>query len=533
MIPGIGEITEKNLWKKGILTWDDLEEGSYVIGSSKAKRKIIEDYLGRADRALCEGDASFFAKHLPQQEHWRIYREFRGKTLFLDIETTGLSRYYDRITLIGTFDGQSIKIFVRDNNLEEIPRYLQNYQAIVTFNGKLFDIPFIKKEFPEIRIPPVHLDLRYLLRSLGITGPLKEIEGKLGMRRPQELQEINGRQAAVLWSKFVKGDNEALERLLLYNIYDTVNLRSILDFCYQKKAQKFESEMNHEPYQLKLAKTLHDRRVDYYLPSPDFEPPRITTQYSDSGLLEIYLNDETLLKIDRDKIERIDIKIDSLIQKIESQGYTPISVGIDLSGSEKRASGICILRGREAYLDVAKTDEEIISKTVDARPTIVSIDCPLSLPRGRCCAKDSCECRVYGITRECERILKKRGINVYPCLIGSMQKLTMRGMRLARLFEEQGYEVIESYPGAAQDILGLPRKRVDLKELEIDLMNMGIKPLSSREVITHDEIDALTCALVAYFYLVGEYEAIGNMDEGYLIIPALETRKNLQEAGGQ
>jgi len=50
-------------------------------------------------------------------------------------------------------------------------------------------------------------------------------------------------------------------------------------------------------------------------------------------------------------------------------------------------------------------------------------------------------------------------------------------------------------------------------------MNMGIKPFSYKDTITHDEIDALTSALVGYFYLAGMYEAIGDSEEGYLIIP--------------
>jgi hypothetical protein len=37
----------------------------------------------------------YFANNLQKKEHWRAYREFREKTIFLDIETTGLSTYYD------------------------------------------------------------------------------------------------------------------------------------------------------------------------------------------------------------------------------------------------------------------------------------------------------------------------------------------------------------------------------------------------------------------------------------------------------
>jgi predicted nuclease with RNAse H fold len=103
-----------------------------------------------------------------------------------------------------------------------------------------------------------------------------------------------------------------------------------------------------------------------------------------------------------------------------------------------------------------------------------------------------------------------------------MQKLTVRGIKLANYFREIGYEVIESYPGAAQDILGIPRKRIDLPELETDLRDIGIKPCAKSEAITHDEIDALVCALVGFFYLAESYEALGNEEEGYLSLPVFE-----------
>ena len=527
-VPGIGEKTEENLWKKSILTWYDLKERAPIIGLSKTKRRIIEDYLDRAEKALDMRDASFFATHLPQKEYWRLYKEFRDKALFLDIETTGLSRYYDKITLIGASNERNkIKIFVRDNNLDEALNYLQNYEMIVTFNGKLFDIPFIMNEFPEAKIPPIHIDLRYLLRTLGVTGPLKKIEGTLNISRPKEVQEVNGREAAVLWSRFVKGDDSALEKLLLYNIYDVVNLRDIMDLCYKRKIEAIMPKMNHDPSQQKLVNSLGNKSANLQLDtSLMFNIPDVTTRYVHNGLLEAYLNTELLFRINRKKIEKIEIEVDSLIQKIINRNRSPVSVGIDLSGSEERNSGFCILQENKAYLEVLKTDDELISKTVSVKPTVISIDSPLSLPKDRCCADDSCECRKYGITRECERILKKRGINVYPCLIKSMQKLTLRGIKLAKIFGEHGYEVIESYPGAAQDILGIPRKRVNLKALETDLRNMGTKVYSERETITHDELDALTSALVGYFYLAGDYEAIGNIDEEYLIIPSFNKQKN-------
>ena len=104
-----------------------------------------------------------------------------------------------------------------------------------------------------------------------------------------------------------------------------------------------------------------------------------------------------------------------------------------------------------------------------------------------------------------------------------MQNLTLRGIGLARTFRDAGYTVIESYPGAAQDTLEIPRKKINLRQLEKDLMAMGIVPHSEKEPVTHDQLDALTSALVGYFYLSGLYEAIGNEIEGYLILPDLSS----------
>ncbi len=97
------------------------------------------------------------------------------------------------------------------------------------------------------------------------------------------------------------------------------------------------------------------------------------------------------------------------------------------------------------------TDEEIVQRTIEAKPDIVSIDSPLCRPAGRIAATDDDPGREeFGIMRECERELKRRGINAYPCLIGSMQNLTARGMRLAATLRGLGHPVIESYPGAAR-----------------------------------------------------------------------------------
>jgi predicted nuclease with RNAse H fold len=57
--------------------------------------------------------------------------------------------------------------------------------------------------------------------------------------------------------------------------------------------------------------------------------------------------------------------------------------GIDLAGSLRRPTGVCILKGRQATVSIAHTDEEILQAVQDDVQA-VAIDAPLSLPRGRC-----------------------------------------------------------------------------------------------------------------------------------------------------
>jgi len=520
-IPGIGEKTEKDLWRQGILSWDDLVDTAFFRNLSATRNHVISRYLRNAYKALMQHDSGFFADSLPQREYWRAYKEFRDKTVFLDIETTGLSLYYDHISLIGCFDGKGFHTFIRGSNLEDISDYLREFEVIVTFNGRMFDIPFVKKAFPSIRVPPIHIDLRFLLRSLSITGPLKEVEKKLQIQRDKESQEINGKEAALLWRRFRRGDDGSLEKLVLYNLFDTKNLQDIMHYCYKRKVTDRVIPCLHESDAQQLLFDLRDsQNVVAEIPDSPLDMPIISTRRS-NGKLSVRLNGNVIHRLDVKDILKLPVNIQDLLQRIGELDEKPLVVGIDLSGSAKRGSGICVMRNGEAHLAVRSTDEEIIQIVKEQESCLVSIDSPLGLPENRCCADDTCECRQYGIMRQCERILKKRGINVYPCLIPSMQKLTLRGIRLARTLREHGYDVIESYPGAAQDILAMPRKRVSLEELKCALTDMGINVQGEKERITHDEIDALTSALVGFFYLARMYEAIGEASEGYLVIPKI------------
>ena len=182
-------------------------------------------------------------------------------------------------------------------------------------------------------------------------------------------------------------------------------------------------------------------------------------------------------------------------------------IGIDLTGSEKRASGVAVLWDDNSVLTFRiRNDEHLMSVVRKMKPNVVSIDSPLSLP------EDSTK-----IYRDCELTLKRRGIGVYWCLLPSMKALTMRGIALATRMRGEGFNVIESYPGAAQDILGIPRKNKGKEVLAGGLAEYGIK---GDLAVSHDELDAITSAIVGQLYLEGKYEALG-----CLIIPKAVIRK--------
>ena len=127
-----------------------------------------------------------------------------------------------------------------------------------------------------------------------------------------------------------------------------------------------------------------------------------------------------------------------------------VVVGIDLAGSPKRPTGLCVLRDLTAETRVAFSDDEIIEFVTAARPALVPIDAPLSLPKGRRSVHD----RSGEHLRECDRELLRRGIRFFPVTLGPMRMLTERGLALKKRLIEMGYQTVECYPGAAQDLLG-------------------------------------------------------------------------------
>jgi predicted nuclease with RNAse H fold/dephospho-CoA kinase len=411
-----------------------------------------------------------------------------GGVLFLDVETTGLSWFYDEITIVGWALGGEYKALVSGEDPAPLVRDLSSAKVLVTFNGTLFDLRFLRKTFGEINLPAIHLDLRYAARRAGLKGGQKSIERELKVDLRGELNELDGAAAVLLWHEYLRGDNSSLTKLVQYNRSDVLGMAAILDEVLER---------------LEL-------QQDFWLRPPVFG--RVAREILSRPLPAIK---------DRTLPSRTAFRTFASTFAETPAEHARI-IGIDLTGSEKRGSGWCSLVAAQAETLTVFDDQDMLARILADKPDLVSIDSPLSLPFGRTVVTDDDPGRQqFGIMRECERELKRRGVNVYPALLPSMQALTRRGMSLATRIRAAGIPVIESYPGAAQDIMRIPRKGAGIEYLKRGLLEFGILGPFATETATHDELDAITAALVGSFFLAGRYEALRGPTEGALIVPDL------------
>lgn len=252
-IPGITTSREEKLWEADIFTWDDfLREKNHSLSTKKLEtaKKCVEE----SQIQLALPNPVYFSNKLNSALHWRLFSEFQNNVAYIDIETTGLS--VDRgaeITTIALYNGKEVKTFVNGDNLTSFPEEIEKYPLIISYNGKCFDIPFIKKYF-NIEIGAAHIDLRYVMRRLGYSGGLKGCEKALGLDR-EELNGIDGYFAILLWKDYLNKKNEAsLETLLAYNIADVVNLEQLMHIAYNRNIENTPFQKKRELKQPKPPK---------------------------------------------------------------------------------------------------------------------------------------------------------------------------------------------------------------------------------------------------------------------------------------
>lgn len=229
-ISGVGPKRELGIWRAGIRDWRDfLERGQEVLppGLYGLGRPVVERSLAALERP---GGLAELAEMVPSAEHWRFYPEV-SRVVFLDIETGGDLNEWGGVTVVGLYDGERVEQYVAERNIWLMNDAMKAHDVVCTFAGKSFDIPVLKSAFPNMYIPPVHIDLRWVLKRLGFTGGLKRIERRLDLARPDEVQGLDGYDAVRLWAEHQAGNPEALGTLLSYNACDVINLKPLLEMA--------------------------------------------------------------------------------------------------------------------------------------------------------------------------------------------------------------------------------------------------------------------------------------------------------------
>jgi len=505
-MPGVGPNTEHRLWQNGYRCWDDV---LHALNRGASPRDLCRDnrqrllfgadcddvpqqgkggvwlrFLEQSKAALDACQFDFFLNSLNPGAHWRVLDDVRDDALYLDIETTGLSHQLHYVTVIGAFFRGRMHQWVWPQPLDQLGELLDEARVVVTFNGTRFDLPFLRHHAPDLPVPRAHIDLLHPTRGLGIKGGQKAAEIAFGFSRGEDLTGFDGSEAVSAWCGALYGSRECYQRLLRYNAEDVLMMRRLAGaLCARHAAQS-----GLEP-------------LDSSEVGCDFKAGHRPSSFA------------SLQNAWTERRPGIHLLLPKLLERL---GREPVIAGIDLRAKPARPTGMAICMGSSATTWIAFEDDDIFESTIRAKPDLVSIDAPLFLPRCRTSVSDQSPCRKFGIVRDAERILWSRRIPVYPALIRQMQGLTKRGIELADRFRAEGIDVIESYPGAAQDILGIPRKRLDLGLLSRGLEQFGFKIAGAG---SHDELDAVTSALVGYFFLADSYEGLGADDEGYMIVP--------------
>ncbi len=231
LAPGIGPWRERQLWSAGVTRWDALPDEGVALSAGLDAR--LRASIAAARAALAAGDADRLAAMLPRRERWRLYAAFSEDAAFLDIETDG-----EAVTAVGVLDRSGPRVFLRGRDLEAFPEAARGWKLLVTFNGIAFDVPVLRRAFPGWRAPVAHVDLRHLWWRLGHRGGLKLLEAEQGIGRPDHLAGVDGWEAVRLWRRHLEGDREALRRLAEYNLYDAVNLRTLMDIGYNRLVER-------------------------------------------------------------------------------------------------------------------------------------------------------------------------------------------------------------------------------------------------------------------------------------------------------
>ena len=184
-----------------------------------------------------------------------LFRRYgHQKMLFLDIETCGLSPapvFLAGLAMVSERNFVLRQLFARDYAeeralLHEVGRLAAEHDFLVTFNGKTFDVPFLRDRAVHHRMPFAmdlpHLDLVWMARRRWKeTLPdcrLKTLEWHVLRRRRSG--DVSGAEIPGLYHDYVKrGESHRLLPVFHHNLLDVVAMLELIPPLFDPDAETY------------------------------------------------------------------------------------------------------------------------------------------------------------------------------------------------------------------------------------------------------------------------------------------------------
>ncbi|MBI2840709.1 MAG: ribonuclease H-like domain-containing protein [Acidobacteria bacterium] len=204
-----------------------------------------------------------------------------SRILYLDLETTGLSAgasNYAFLTGLGFFADDEFRIrqyFMRDfadepEILANVEDFLERFDAVVTFNGRAFDLPLLESRFVlgrrRTRLSGLpHLDMLYPARQIWgerlESCSLRSLEENLlGVERHGD---VPGADIPQVYFEYLKTQNPYwISKVFHHNRLDILSMMCVLTICHDLVARRSEAAIRDARDMLGLA-FFYERRECY------------------------------------------------------------------------------------------------------------------------------------------------------------------------------------------------------------------------------------------------------------------------------
>ena len=251
--------------------WQETPQGEVFVVETRYPADLkLEHVMFRADLSL---------DTISQWAREPLLSQFsREQFAYFDTETTGLaggSGTYTFLVGIGRFEGEVFRLaqyFLSDPagelaQLAAIEEFLSPCEALVSFNGKSFDLPLLNTRFitngsPSPLTELAHIDLLHLARRLWKarlpSRTLGDLETNiLGTTRMDE--DVPGWMVPDLYFDYLlTGDARPLLGVFYHNEMDVISLARLLNHMAILIEEPFSDSIEHVLDQLAVAKLYGD-----------------------------------------------------------------------------------------------------------------------------------------------------------------------------------------------------------------------------------------------------------------------------------